>query len=104
MSFADSFTAWLEDSILLKTDALLVALNQTLQLVFVPFVFVVLFGIPLGVILYVTSPGGLSPVRWLNRHRVSRSRFRHGRRLNARNHQHLPDHNQTRIRNRVCRQ
>ncbi|MDA2890197.1 ABC transporter permease [Mycolicibacterium sp. BiH015] len=66
MSFADSFTAWLEDSILLKTDALLVALNQTLQLVFVPFVFVVLFGIPLGVILYVTSPGGLSPVRWLN--------------------------------------
>ncbi|ORB28481.1 methionine ABC transporter permease [Mycolicibacterium parafortuitum] len=62
-----AFTDWIDDSILLKTDAVPVALNETLQLVFVPFVFVVLFGIPLGVLLYATSPGGLSPVRWLNR-------------------------------------
>lgn len=60
------FTEWLDDSILLKTDAIPVALNQTLQLVFIPFVFVIVFGIPLGVVLYSTAPGGLAPVRWLN--------------------------------------
>jgi D-methionine transport system permease protein len=60
------FTDWLNDSILLHTDAVPTALNQTLQLVFIPFVFVIVFGIPLGVILYTTSPGGLSPIRWLN--------------------------------------
>jgi D-methionine transport system permease protein len=57
---------WLDDSILLRTDAIPVALNQTLQLVFIPFIFVVLLGIPLGVILYATAPYGLSPMRWLN--------------------------------------
>ncbi len=62
-----AFTEWINDSILLKTDAIPTALNQTLQLVFIPFVFVILFGIPLGVILYITAPGGLSPVRWLHR-------------------------------------
>lgn len=66
MSAADAFTEWVNDSILLTTDALPVALNQTLQLVFVPFVFTILFGIPLGVILYTTAPGGLVPVPWLN--------------------------------------
>src|SRR5437899_12941058 len=60
------FTEWLNASIVLTTDAVPVALNQTLQLVFIPFVFVIAFGIPLGVVLYVTSAGGLSPVRWLN--------------------------------------
>lgn len=60
------FTAWLNDSILLSSDAVPTALIQTLQLVFVPFVFVIVFGIPLGVVLYVTAPGGLAPVRWLN--------------------------------------
>ena len=62
-----AFTDWLDDSILLSTDAVPVALNQTLQLVFIPFFFVIVFGIPLGVVLYATAPGGLSPVRWLNR-------------------------------------
>lgn len=63
----NAFFEWLDDSLLLKTDAVPVALNQTLQLVFIPFVFVVVFGIPLGVLLYATAPGGLAPVRWLNR-------------------------------------
>ena len=67
MSAFDGFRAWLDDSILLKTDAVPVALNQTLQLVFIPFIVVIAFGIPLGVLLYTTAPGGLSPVRWLNR-------------------------------------
>jgi D-methionine transport system permease protein len=62
----DGVKEWLDDSLLLSTDALPVALNQTLQLVFIPFAFVVVFGVPLGVVLYVTAPGGLSPVRWLN--------------------------------------
>lgn len=53
-------------SLLFTTDAVPVALYQTLQLVFIPFVFVILFGIPLAVLLYVTAPGGLAPVRWLN--------------------------------------
>lgn len=53
-----AFAEWIDDSILLKTDAVPVALNETLQLVFVPFVFVVLFGIPLGVLLYATSRAG----------------------------------------------
>jgi D-methionine transport system permease protein len=66
MSVVDGVKAWLDDSLLLSTDALPVAVNQTLQLVFIPFAFVVAFGIPLGVVLYVTAPGGLSPVRWLN--------------------------------------
>lgn len=66
MSVVDGVKAWLDDSLLLSTDALPVAVNQTLQLVFIPFAFVVVFGIPLGVLLYVTAPGGLSPIRWLN--------------------------------------
>lgn len=61
-----AFTDWLDHSILLHTDAVPVALNETLQLVFIPFVLVVAFGIPLGVVLYTTSPGGLSPIGWLN--------------------------------------
>lgn len=59
-------TEWLHDSILLSTDAVPTALLQTLQLVFVPFFFVIVFGIPLGVLLFITAPGGLAPVRWLN--------------------------------------
>lgn len=62
----NAFTEWLDDSILFTTDAVPVAVGQTLQLVFVPFFFVVLLGIPLGVLLYVTAPGGLAPIRWLN--------------------------------------
>lgn len=67
MSAVDGVKAWLDDSILLTTDAVPVALNQTLQLVFVPFVVVIIFGIPLGVVLYATAPGGLSPIPWLSR-------------------------------------
>lgn len=66
MSLSDGIREWLDDSLLLSTDAVPVAVNQTLQLVFIPFAFVVVFGIPLGVVLYVTAPGGLSPFRWLN--------------------------------------
>lgn len=62
----NAFTQWLDDSILFTTDAVPVAVVETLQLVFVPFFFVVLLGIPLGVLLYVTAPGGLAPIRWLN--------------------------------------
>lgn len=66
MSAFSAFGQWLDDSILFRTDAVPVAVGQTLQLVFVPFFFVVLLGIPLGVLLYATAPGGLAPVRWLN--------------------------------------
>lgn len=59
-------TEWLDDSILLSTDAVPTALLQTLQLVFVPFFFVIMVGIPLGVVLHITAPRGLAPVRWLN--------------------------------------
>lgn len=61
-----SFSDWLDDSILFKTDALPVAVGQTLQLVFVPFFFATVLGLPLGVLLYITAPGGLVPVRWLS--------------------------------------
>lgn len=61
-----AISEWLDDSLLLKTDVLWVALNQTLQLVFVPFVFTIIVGVPLGVLLYTSAPGGLAPIRWLN--------------------------------------
>ncbi|MGB3482668.1 MAG: methionine ABC transporter permease [Mycobacterium sp.] len=67
MSFLDGIGEWLDDSILLSTNAVPVALNQTLQLVFIPFAVVTVFGIPLGVVLYASAPGGLSPLPWLNR-------------------------------------
>lgn len=67
MSAIDGVKTWFDDSILFSTNAVPTALNETLQLVFVPFLFVIFLGIPLGVILYITAPGGLSPLPWLNR-------------------------------------
>ncbi len=66
MSLFADLGDWIDNSILLHSSAVPTALNQTLQLVFIPFFFVIVFGIPLGVILYATAPGGLAPIRWLN--------------------------------------
>ncbi|GAA3671109.1 ABC transporter permease [Arthrobacter ginkgonis] len=48
------------------TKALPTAFYETLQMVAISGVFVVLIGLPLGVILHTTAPGGLTPVRWIN--------------------------------------
>lgn len=48
------------------TNALPEALVETLQMVAISGVLTVLIGGVLGVILHVTSPAGLRPVRWLN--------------------------------------
>ena len=44
---------------LVSTDKILSALVETLQMVTVSFVFSILLGIPLGVLLYVTRSGGI---------------------------------------------
>lgn len=48
------------------TTALLPALLETLQMVVVSGLATVLFGLPLGVILFVTQPGGLAEHRGIN--------------------------------------
>ncbi|OFL47316.1 MULTISPECIES: methionine ABC transporter permease [unclassified Nosocomiicoccus] len=44
---------------LVSTDRILIALVETLQMVTISFVFSILLGIPLGVLLYVTRNGGI---------------------------------------------
>ncbi|QCU77720.1 ABC transporter permease [Citricoccus sp. SGAir0253] len=48
------------------TDALPEAFGETLVMVGVAGVFTLVIGLALGIILHVTAPGGLRPVRWLH--------------------------------------
>jgi D-methionine transport system permease protein len=48
------------------TRALPLATYQTLQMVGISGFFTVLIGLPLGIVLHATAPGGLAPVRSLN--------------------------------------
>ncbi|MEE1620357.1 methionine ABC transporter permease [Zafaria sp. Z1313] len=48
------------------TNAIPTATLQTLQMVGISGLFTVLIGLPLGIVLHSTAPGGLTPVRWLS--------------------------------------
>lgn len=48
------------------TKAMPEAILETLQMVGISGLFVVLVGLPLGIVLHTSAPGGLTPVRWLN--------------------------------------
>ncbi len=49
-------------------DAGLIQLGiwETIYMTFLSTIIAYLFGLPLGVILHITSPGGIHPIRWLN--------------------------------------
>ncbi|MCF6092377.1 ABC transporter permease [Microaerobacter geothermalis] len=53
-------------NVMTNWDGVLLATGETLYMVIVSLFFASLLGIPLGVLLVITSPGYMVPIKWLN--------------------------------------